>query len=466
MACTNCTQTTATITGFIPADCASINPCFLDAGCVYYTGPNLACSGIATNTALDVILQTIDPLLCAATGDYSTYNTYCLAPITTQKQFVESISNYVCTLNTTVTTFIGTTFPAYQATVNSRFVALELPGITCSSASVINTDTLQQVLNKYCTKFGSIDTLLNVSSANWNSCYVVSPLPTSPVEGFNTLISEICILKSQIAGGGGSLPTFNNVGSCLPAPVTSADTLVDTVNKIKTRLCQTGTLDTTTLTFGCVSNTVSGGQDLQGTLQNILTKVTAISQSLPTQWSADFTVTNVDNTNLCLGKNIDLAPLVITDRFVASSPSDMSPGTLQQKMIPGTNVTFDFVTSPGFMIVNSTGGSGVGDHKVAVDSSDSNPDYLGAKLTAGGVTKGLQVYPSVDTVNGLVNLNINVNIASLFQGILDELSVNSSLFTSLCTLIAQCPSPCAAPSNVTVIYSGGTTSTTTTTTTT
>lgn len=467
MACTNCTQTTASITGFVPANCSEPASCFLDAGCVVYTGPALSCSDIATNTSLDTILQIIDPLLCAATGDYSTYNTYCLAPITTQKQFVETISNFVCTLRDDFDTFEGTTYVADQTDIDNRLTALEVPGITCTSAGVVNTDTLQQVLTKYCTKFTSIDSSLDPSGANWNSCYVVAA-PTTVVGGFNVLISQICSLKAAIDGGSVTpFPTFNNVGSCLPAPLTAADTLVDTVNKIKVRLCQTGTLDTTTLTFGCVSNSVSSGTDLQGTLQNILTKVTQIAQSLPTQWSADFTVTNVDNGNLCLGKSVDLSAPSTQDRFVAATSSDMAPGVLQDKLIPGTNVSLDYLTSPGYVIINNTGGSGIGDHKVAVDSSDASPDYLGAKVVAGTISNGLQVSPVVDTTNEVVAFNINVSLVTLFQSLIDSLSSDAGLYANFCAAVAGCPSPCDAPTNVVVTYqSGGTTTTTSTTTTT
>src|SRR5882724_5037872 len=140
MACTNCIHTTASITGFVPNTCQSTNPCFLDAGCVVYTGAALTCSGIATNDSLDTILQKISPLLCAATGDYSSYNTYCLAPISTQQQFVESISNFVCTLNSSFVVFTETTFPAYQASVAASFSAINNPTITCASAGVISSD--------------------------------------------------------------------------------------------------------------------------------------------------------------------------------------------------------------------------------------------------------------------------------------------------------------------------------------
>lgn len=466
MACTNCTQTTASITGFIPASCTDLPSCFLDAGCVVYTGPALNCSAIATNDALDTILQKIDPLLCAATGDYSTYNTFCLAPITTQQQFVESISEFVCDLRENFDNFVESTYAADQSDVDDRLTDLEAPEITCSSAGVVNTDLIEDILTKYCTKFGTIDTALNPSSANWNSCYVVTP-PTTILGGFNTLISQICILKGLVeSGGSGSLPTFNNVGSCLASPVTTADSLVDTVNKIKVRLCQTGTIDTTALTFGCVSNSVSDGQDLQGTLQNILTKVTAIAQSLPTAFTGDFIITNVDNSNLCLGKNVALASAITPDRFVATTASDTSPGVLQDKLIPGTNVSLDYITSPGFVIINSTGGVGVGDHKVAVDSGDASPDYLGTKIIAGPTVNGLQVSPVVDTVNDVVVLNMNVSLDALFQSLIDVLSTNSTLYSNFCTAVAGCPSPCDAPTNVTVTYVQGPTTTTTTTSTT
>lgn len=460
MSCTNCIQTTARITGFIPASCQSLNPCFLDAGCVVYTGPNLSCSGVNTNDALDTILQKIDPLLCAATGDYSTYNTYCLAPISTQKQFVESISNFVCTLSTNFTTFTTVTFPAYQATVASQFAAITSPGLTCASAGITSGMTLAQVYAAYCTKFASIDAALNPSSANWNSCYVVTN-PTTVTGGFNVLISQICALKTEIEDSA-VLPTFNNVGTCLASPTTT-DSLVDTITKIRTRLCLTGTLDTTTLTWGCVT-TPSGAQNLQDTIQNILTQITALSHAEPMTWSGDFTVTNVDNGNLCLGKHIALATPSTQDRFVAATTSDLSPGTLQAKVTAGTNITLDFITTPGQMIINSTA-SASSNYQVKINSGDTSPGYLGTKIVSGPQSCGVQVMPSLDTVNEQIVLNSSVDPVALFTCLLDALQTDTGLQAAFCAAVAACPSPCAAPTNVTVTFVGGTTTTTTTTTT-
>jgi hypothetical protein len=428
--------------------------CFLDAGCVYYTGPNLNCSGINTNDGLDTILQKISPLLCAATGDYSSYNTYCLAPITTQQQFVETISNEFCILNGAYLSFVNGTYPTDQTALNTRITDLENPQITCASASVNDTDDIWAVLGKYCTKFEQIDNSLNPSGANWSQCYVVSPAPTTIIGGFNTLISQICILKGLVeSGGSGNLPTFNNTGSCLPGPVSNADTLVDTVNKIKTRLCQTGTINAAALSFGCVSATLLGPQDLQGTLQNILTKVTQLSQLMPTVWSPDFTLTNTDNGNPCQGKTINLSATITPDRFVAATPSDLSPGTLQQKLIPGTGMQLDYITSPGFVILNSSGGSGGGDHKVAINNADTSPDYLGAKILAGPQVNGIQVSPVLDPINNVMLLSVAVDPNLLFQSLIDTLANNPTLYANFCSAVAGCPSPCAPPSNVTVTYS-------------
>lgn len=463
MSCSSCTQTTATITGFNPAGCISPSGCGTDASCVIYNGPPLTCSDIDTTDTLNIILQKIDPLLCSASGDYSTYNTFCLSPITTQKQFVESISNFVCILNSAFGTFTGTTFPNYQTSVATAIAAVNNPAITCAAASVTSADNIPTILTKYCTLLTSLVNSLNISTVNWGSCYTVSPTPTNLVEAFNVLIGQICLLKSQVASAA-VLPVFNNTGTCLTGGGAS-DSLVTTIGLLRTRVCLTGTLDTTSITWGCV-NQPTGAQNLQDTIQNILSALTPIIQQTPTQWSNDFTVTNVDSGNLCLGKHIALATPSAQDRFVAATTSDTSPGTLQAKVTAGTNITLDYITTPGQMIINAAGSGG--GSTVKADSGDSTAGFLLDKLEGSTNSAGIGITPVLDTTNPshLVQLVLNVDPVTLFTTLLDAASANPSLMTALCTLIASCPSPCAAPTNVTVTYNSGTTSTTTTTTTT
>lgn len=466
MSCSSCSQTTGLVTGFNPASCISSTNCGTDAGCIIYTGPALGCSSISTYDTLDIILQKIDSLLCSSSGDYSTYNTYCLSPITTQKQFVETISNYVCNTNTTLTTFINTTFPVYQVSVTNAINVVNNPSITCAAAGVTTADNLPSVLTKYCTLLSSINTNLDLSTVNWSQCYTVSPTPTTLTEGFNTLIGQICLLKAQVASSTGALPTFNNTANCLAGG--ASDSLVTTIGLLTTRVCQTGTLNNATITWGCVTQP-AGAQDLQSTLQNIITQLTTVSQAEPMTWSNDFTITNVNNGNLCLGKHVALAVPSTQDRFVAATPSDTSPATLQGKLTAGTNVTLDYTTTPGQVIINATGGTGIGDHKVLADSTDTVADYLINKIGTSGVTSGISVQPILDASNPshIVSLQVSVDPVALFTSLITAATSDSGLAAALCALIASCPSPCAAPNNVTVTYnSGGTTTTTTTTSTT
>lgn len=463
--CTNCIQTTAAVSGFNPAGCTTLPSCYVDASCVVYTGPALNCSGILTYDPLDIILQKIDPLLCAATGDYSTYNTFCLSPISTQKQFVESISNFVCTLQTNFTTFTGTTFPAYQASVTAAINGVNNPGVTCTVASVTPSDNLPTILNKYCTILTNMSTNLALAGVTWSSCYTVSPIPATLSDAFNVIIGQICLLKSQVSAAA-VLPIFNNTSNCLGG--SSTDTLVTTIGLITTRLCNTGIIDNSAISWGCVT-APTGNQNLQDAIQNIVTQLNTVSRATPFQWSADFTVTNVDSGNTCLGKHIALATPSTQDRFVAATTSDSSPGTLQAKVTAGTNITLDFITTPGQMIINSTGGVGTGDHKVLIDGTDTTADYIGNKTISNPAILGVTVIPTIDMstpANHKLALGVNIDPVTLFTALLQAVGTDAGLKTLFCSVVASCPSPCSAPSNVTVTYTSGTTSTTTTTTTT
>lgn len=438
----------------------------MDAKCTFFTGGNLACSTINTGDTLEVALQKIDTQLCASAANYSTYNTACLAPISTQQEFVEAISAYVCATQSSLTTFTGTTFPAYQATVNSRFVAIEVPGTTsCGNIGINSGDSIQTILQKLSNSICAItSTSLNLSSVPWSSCYTVSPSPTTVAAGFTTLIGQICLLKTAIASGV-TLPTFNNVGSCLPTPVTTTDTLQDTVNKIKTVLCAAPVFNINTLSWNCIAKPSSTATDLQSAISAILAKIDTISQNFPT-FGGDFSEAATDPDNACSGKTISLSA-TIADRFVASNSIDNSPGTLFDKLQPGTGVTLDYTTTPGKVIIASTASGGTGDHKVIADGADSTPDYLASKLQAGSSSLGISVSPALDITNSAnhkVDLNVTADASTLFTALLNQLDVDLTLKALFCAKMASCPSPCDAPTNISIAFgSGSTTSTTTTT---
>jgi len=468
MACTDCSQDGTSLNSqdsVYSTNCGQ-NECDQDAITVKYSGPNLLCSNILNGDNLETIITKLDTAVCSATGDYSTFNKYCLddsSPITTQQQFVERISEYVCTFKSEYTTFTTVTFPNYQTTVNNRFLAIENPGITCTSAGVVDTDNIQSVLSKYCTKFSQIDASLNLSTVDWTQCFSVPVLPTTVAEAFITVESQICSLQSQISmGGGGTIPTFNNIGSCLDAPVTASDTLVSTVNKIKSKLCTLPSFDTTPLSSSCVSlpasYTSTGFRQL---IQNIITSVDGLNVKSPT-FGAGFAVANVDNAQPCLGKVVTLAAGPVTDKFVSLNSGDLTPGYLADKLQAGTNVTFDLLANPGKITINNSGGAVVDEKVLAFTGDSTGGKYLDQKIVAGLGANGISLSFTNDNINGQVVVTPVLNMATLVNAIITTLSENSELFQLWCNLNASCPSPCAPPSNITVTYLGTTTTTTST----
>jgi hypothetical protein len=212
-------------------------------------------------------------------------------------------------------------------------------------------------------------------------------------------------------------------------------------------------------------STVTG--DLQDAFQTVLTSVSSHTQNFPAQFSSDFSITNIDNGNPCLGKLVSLSVPSSQDRFVASTAIDTSPGTLQDKLVGGTGITLDFTTSPGEAIINADTSSG-SDGQVYVDVTDTVKNFLISKVEGGSSSLGVTIVPSIDATNPshTLKLNLNIDTNTLVLGILSAITASPTLQTAFCNAINSCPSPCSAPTNVTVTYNSGTTTTSSTTTTT
>lgn len=468
MACNDCNQSnplTFDTSWWNNSPCAQSSNCdgctSTSSACVIYRGPNLACSGIETDDSVEVALQKIDEQICTVNGNYSAYTFNCLPtwlgiPITTEGQFVDAITAYACEIATNLDTFVNTDFPNYQGEVELRFDAIEVPGITCASAGVTSLNTLNQILTKYCQKFEDIDDALDISGITWDACLTVVSPPTTLPEALQLLADQICTVNSAAS----ALPTFNNIGSCLAAPLTSSDTLVVTVNKIKTRLCLTPTWDATDVTWGCIGAPVSA-TDLSEAIQNIVTRVQSQALAFPTFDGGDFT-TAPTSGDPCDGITVSLATPLNQDRFVASTAGDASPGTLQAKLTAGTNVTLDFISTPGQAIINSSGGADT--NEVLASNTDTTPGFLDAKIN-GGADSGISVIPTYNGGTEQLDLQVSVDLEQLFDLLLDQLVVGSTLYNKFCEKVAGCPSPCDAPTNVQAVAGIAVTPTSTTTTT-
>lgn len=325
--------------------------------------------------------------------------------------------------------------------------ALEVPGITCSSASVIDTDTLAQVLTKYCTKFASIDTALSLSGVTWNACFSAST-PTTIAGGFNLLANQICQVKALYTAG--VLPVFNNYNSCIGG--SSNDTLSDTITLIKDRLCDTPTFDINALTWGCLTKPSTAATDLQDAFQSVLSAVSTSKQGV-TQYSADFVLTPNDVGDPCQGQLVSLATPINQDRFVAVNVSDSSPSTLIDKIV-GIGITVDDTSNPGQLTLTSSATSDT--YEVKADTTDTTPGFLSDKL-AGASSNGVYINPVYNSGTEQIDITPSIDLSALFNALLDYLDVDSDLYTKFCSKVANCPSPCAPPSNVQVILATTTT---------
>lgn len=464
MGCSDCNQSQivpVSITGtyFQGSPCFQVEGCGsgTNAKCVFYNGPRLTCLNIDPNDSLEYALQKMDEIVCNSIGDYSTYTMNCLpawwgSAITTEAQFVDAITSYACNIADDLSDFTEGTFSTYQADVNTRFVALEIPGITCATASVSSTDTLQAVLTKYCAKLTSLTTAIGIGSVVWDNCFTVISTPTTIAAGFQVLADQICSIQSAAS----SLPTFNNIGTCLPAPLTSSDTLVSTVNKIKTRLCQAPTWDATNLTWGCIGAPGSS-TDIEEAIQSIVSIVNSHTLAFPTFDGSDFVITPTSG-DPCDGVTVSLATPINQDRFVAANAMDVAPSTLINKLI-GVGITVDDTTNAGKITLTSTATTDSFEVKAA--SADTSPDFLDAKLNGGGVS-GITITPNYNAGTEQIDLMVTVDLPALFNVLLDELVVGTALYDKFCEKVANCPSPCDAPTNVQAIPGNSPTTSTTT----
>ena len=215
-----------------------------DFECLTYTGTALPCINVETNDKGNAILQSINDIICSIVSgeaDYSGYNTYCLAPISTQQQFVETISQRFCNLETAYNTFINTTYPANQTIIDGRLDILEVPQITGNSClTFLPGDTQKQTIQKIADKVGDLCAITNISSVDWDLCFTVDPIPTTIGQGFNVVLGQICNLNTAIEDI--VAPTYTVIA-----------------NGIDTN---PGTLDTKIITSGCITKSVvsDGGQ--------------------------------------------------------------------------------------------------------------------------------------------------------------------------------------------------------------
>lgn len=398
MSCPTCNDNSPLsfdVQSFINTTCLSSTDACVPSKKICYTGGNLICSGILTNDDLEIALTKLDSKICAIAGNYSTYQKNCLptwfgSVINTEGVFVNAITSYACNIATNLQTFTGTTFPQYQTSVTAQISAITGPSLVCAAAGATIADNLYTILGKYCTLLSTIKTDLNLSDVNFGNCFTVTQ-PLTVHQGFVSVLDQICQVK-VLAQGISTLPIFNNVGSCLATPLTT-DTLVATIDKIKTRLCLTPTYNSAAVGWGCGTPEETSLESGLGYLANSLTNVL---YNFPS-FGSGFTVADKTPGTPCAGKLITLNPLV--DRFVAATTSDATPGTLASKLI-GDGITIDS-TVPTQITLRNT-------YKLLSSSADITPDYLANKLGASSIN-GISITPTYNVATKKVDLLLGID---------------------------------------------------------
>lgn len=418
-----------------------------DASTVMYSGPNLVAIGVEPNTNLQEALEAINTAVGDITGiDWSSFDYFCLddvTPITTAQGFVETISDYVCTLNTDFITFSGITYVAGIADLQEQIDAINEPElVSCESVGVIESDNIIAILTKLISAQCATSVIINPDSANWNNDYFTTdPLPTTITEAFDVVIAQLVNLF-LISEGIQPLPTFDNTTSCLAAPLTATDTLSSTVLKIRDYLCELPTFDINNITWtDCIANpNPSGGPDIESAIQTLVSFLDTTYTKRVVTWDPTyFDVTFNVPDNPCSGYNVTLqSESGFTDRLVSLDGSDLSPNYLLDKMTEGTNITFDTSTAPGTVIINCDSL----DEKVKANSGDASAGYLIDKIDGQiDSTGAISLVEAYNATSDKVDLTPVIDYSVLAENVLAAIASSTSLSTTFCGLSCGCQ-PC------------------------
>lgn len=426
----------------------------VDASCAYYTGANLTSIGVDANTTLQDALTAINTTISEITGiNWDEFDYSCLddvTPITTAEGFAEAVSAYVCTLNTTVDTFIDTTYATDKTTIEASITAIDEPELSsCTAIGVVDTDTIKQVLTKILTNLCNVNTAIDPSSANWNAFSVVSPLPDTIIEAFNMVIAWVDDLYSNPPEA--ELPQFDTRNTCLSDPQ-EADTLYDTVVKIIEKLCELPEFDIDELIWqACIANpNEGGGADLISTFNLILQRLNSVYSNRVVTYDSDYFETSyVTVDDACSGLVLTIKDGVgLSDKLVALDSGDADPDYLLNKITAGTNITFDTSTAPGTVIIDCD----ATDVLVKADAADTTADYLINKIN--GKSDGDLALTLTESYNGTtdkVDITPSFDWDKVTELVLTALAANNTNLTTFNGLVCAAQ-PCPDGETKTITF--------------
>lgn len=246
--CNYCvSQCTCTQSTIVPP-CTSTTGC-IDTNygkCIYYSGTPITCGITATSgETMDAIVQKLATAICNVTPadlNWASFNYDCLGPYTTAQQFAEGVSAAICALNTAVDVTPNITIPG----ACSAYFSGLTPGVS----------NLVTILDDFIVKLCNLNSFNSTSGVSPAACWTTwTPVPTGSVDlgdWINWIQNNVCTitfnLDTEITAlqtfqsnvetfiGTSVFPyTFNNSGACLGG--SGADNLIQTITRIKNRLC-------------------------------------------------------------------------------------------------------------------------------------------------------------------------------------------------------------------------------------
>lgn len=403
----------------------------IDAINVGYSSGALTYIGVTNGMQLAEILAAIDSAVNTMNPapDYTPYNLQCLRPtytITNTQEFAESVADFLCTFRDDYDTFISGQYASDISTLTNAIDGVVNPGVTYSTFSITNADTLIQVLNKTFLGITDVINSIDPSTANWAS--ITMSTPSTIVDAFNTIIAYELTQDADIALKEPTLGTFDNT-DCLAGGAT--DTAKDTISLLKTYVCGLPTLDTSGYTWGCVTPTTT----LDDTLQSIINFMDFMTGAAVISAGPGLTITSL---GACSGNSVEADPTWTGYMKVAVTTTDANNATadyLENKIISTDNsITIDTTTDPALMDIRVAAPS----NKVAVNSSDTSADYLGVKIVATAGSMGISPTVKVSSDNSKVEVGVRVDLETLLNNIFTLVQSDPDLLAKWCMTNTQC----------------------------
>ncbi len=412
------------------SDCGGCVP--TNAECVTYSGVPLQNLGVTSNSNLEYILQEIDAHIPEGAQGVWDYDYSCLddeIQIINQKQFVEEISRRFCILNLSHTELSNQVGPLLD--LSGRVLALEQPEYTSSAfIGITPTDGSEVITDKLADAIDNLNSRLGLSAVDWDANYTVITNPTTLPGGFNEILRQIGLLKTEVSNSTG-IGTFDTTASCLPTKSNNTP-LTTVISELIEADCSNAKFEYPLVTWGCVTAPIE--DTFQDSFQRVVDVLGALVEEKPVFDQNQFDVTPLTN---CEGYSVTIKEDILnSDGKVFVKDSSLDKHFLSEVFIEGDNVTLD-ITDDTITINSNNPNEG----KVAVDNA-STPDYLG-NIIVGGSYAGLITINPVINGSGQIEINPTINEELFTDMILNTIQSNPILMNKLCNLVCGCQNTCS-----------------------